>query len=75
VKFSVKYSSLLFAVVSFITAILGFGILSGSAATVFRILFMVSFIMMVLGLLPLRKVKKPVRSSFATSFQTEAKSS
>jgi uncharacterized membrane protein YtjA (UPF0391 family) len=70
-----KHSLLLFAALSFVTAVLGFSVLSGSAAIVFRILFMVAFIMTVLGLIPTRRAKKPVRGTFATSFQSEARGS
>jgi uncharacterized membrane protein YtjA (UPF0391 family) len=66
-----KYSVLLLALLSFLAAIFGFGLLSGVPAIVCRILFVTSFTLAGVILFRASRVRKPVPSSFAASFKTE----
>jgi len=66
-----KYYFPLLGSLGFIVAVLGFGVLSGVAATICRILFVVLFIAAGIVLYRSSRVRKPVPSSFAASFKTE----
>ena len=66
-----KYYSLLFLALSFIAATLGFGLLTGTPAFIARAFFVAFFVLFALALVRRKKVKRPVRGSFATSFQSE----
>jgi uncharacterized membrane protein YtjA (UPF0391 family) len=67
-----KYYVAVFTVISFTTAVLGFGILSGPAALVCRIVFIGSFIGATFCLARIPRVRKPVHSSFAASFKPQS---
>jgi len=66
-----KYSFLLLACLAFVAALLGFGVLSGLAATVCRLLFLALFVLTAFLLFRASRVRKPVPSTFAASFKTE----
>jgi hypothetical protein len=68
-----KYLFLLSIGLSFVAAILGFAILTGTAAAVFKYSFFGLFIVGMVLMFLRPKVVKPVPSSFAASFPAEAK--
>ena len=66
-----KYYYLLLAL-SLIAAALGFAVLAGTAAIIFRLLFVGFLISFAVALFRHKNIKRPVRGSFATSFRSES---
>jgi uncharacterized membrane protein YtjA (UPF0391 family) len=64
-----KLYPLLFLALTFAAATLGFAVLSGAAATIMQVSFMILFVGFSVALARGKKVEKPVRGSFATSFK------
>ena len=64
-----KFYPLLFLALAFAAATLGFAVLSGTAAIVMQVSFMVLFLGFGFALARGQKIQKPVRGSFATSFK------
>jgi uncharacterized membrane protein YtjA (UPF0391 family) len=64
-----KIYPLLFLILAFVAATLGFAVLSGTVATVMQVAFMALFLAFVFALAHGRRVQKPTRGSFATSFK------
>jgi hypothetical protein len=58
--------------ISFVSVALAFRFVSGPAAVVFQIIFGISFVLAALLLWKRRPGKKPVPSSFAASFKSDA---
>ena len=61
----------LFVALSLISAVIGFGFLSGIPAIIFQVSAALLFILAGLVLFRRRKVQKPRKSSFAASFRSE----
>jgi len=60
-----------FLPLSVIAAVLGFGILSGTAAVIFEMLFVGLFVVSMFALIRGKKIRRSSRGSFASSFQSE----
>ena len=71
VSIPMKYFFLLSTGLSFIAAVLGFGVLAGSTAAVFKFIFFGLFIAAMVMMFWPRKTVKPAPSSFAASFPSE----
>jgi uncharacterized membrane protein YtjA (UPF0391 family) len=66
-----KYLFFLCLGLSFIAALLGFGLLTGAAAAVFKCSFFGLFVAAMTIMARRRKAAKPVPSSYAASFPAE----
>ena len=64
-----KFYPLLFLAIAFTAATLGFAVLSGTAAVIMQVIFVVCFLGFGFALARDKKVQKPVKSSFASSFK------
>jgi uncharacterized membrane protein YtjA (UPF0391 family) len=64
-----KFYPLLFLALAFAAATLGFAVLSGAAATVMQVMFIILFVGFGVALAREKKIQKSARGTFATSFK------